>query len=111
MLIYVLSQLLSLVGLTPLASLLNLAMMVTFATLAAWAYTRYTGKASELGNSIDQLALHVWDSGLQPAFSRLAEEGSQYAARKAVQRLNSTTTPPGTAVSSTPHSPATKKRV
>jgi hypothetical protein len=49
---------------------------------------------SEIGASIDHLSVTVWEAGLQPALSRLAEEGTQLAARQAVQRLNSTTTPP-----------------
>ncbi len=49
---------------------------------------------TEIGSSIDALAITVWEAGLQPALSRLAEEGTQMAARQAVQRLNSTTTPP-----------------
>ena len=99
MILYVFSQIFALVGITPLAGIVNLAMMVTFALLAVWAYTKYTGKAPELGTSIDQFAVTVWDSGLQPVFNRLAEEGSQYATRKAMQRLNSVQ-----------QSPETKKR-
>ena len=90
MLIYIISQLLALVGLSPLASILNLAMMITFGLLAVWCYTKYTGKAPDIGANIDSLAVQVWENGLQPAFNKLAEEGSQYAARQAVQRLNST---------------------
>jgi hypothetical protein len=49
---------------------------------------------SEVGSMIDDLATTMWDSGLQPVINKIAEEGTQYAARQAVQRLNSTTTTP-----------------
>ena len=100
-LIYVVSQVMALLGVSPIASLLNLAMMITFMLLATWSYTKYTGKAPEVGASIDTLAVTIWDAGLQPLFNRLAEEGSQFAARQALQRANS---------SQPPQSPTTKKK-
>ncbi len=94
MLLYVASQVLSLLGLSPFAQLLNLALTLTFFLLAAWGYVRYTGRAPELGDSIDAAAVAVWEKGLQPAFSKIAEEGTQMAARKAAERLNSTSGTP-----------------
>ena len=102
MILYVVSQVLSLLGLTPFAQLLNLALTLTLFLLSAWSYVRYTGRAPELGDNIDAAAVAVWERGLQPAFSRLAEEGTQLAAKKAVQRLNST--------SGDAKSPAAKKK-
>jgi hypothetical protein len=99
MLVYVLSQIMSLIGLYALANLLNLIMTITFGMLAVWGYTRYSGNASELGTTIDSIATAVWDSALMPAVNKLAEEGTQLAARQAVQRLNSTTSPQSTAMS------------
>lgn len=94
MIFYMLSQILGMIGLYPFANLLNLLMMATFLLLGAWSYVKYTGNLSEMGSMIDNLAMTVWESGLQPAISKLAEEGTQYAARQAVHRLNSTTNPP-----------------
>ncbi len=94
MVLYVACQLLSLVGLLALANLLNLMMMITFMLLATWAYSKYSGNLAEIGTGVDTLATTIWESGMQPAFTRIAEEGSQYAARQAAQRLNSTVTPP-----------------
>ena len=94
MLIYVVGQIFALVGLYPLANLLNLFMTLTFGLLTVWAYTKYTGKGSEVGENIDKVATTIWDNGLQPLFNRVAEEGSAYAARKAVERLNSTPSDP-----------------
>jgi atlastin len=94
MVLYVACQIFSLVGLLVIANIFNLAMMVTFAMLATWAYSKYSGNLAEIGSGVDSLATTIWDSGLQPAFSKIAEEGTQYAARKAVQRMNSTSTPP-----------------
>ena len=56
---------------------------------------KYTGNMTEIGSSIDHLAVTVWEAGLQPALSRLAEEGTQLAARQAVQRLSTVTPPSG----------------
>ena len=94
MIFYMLSQILGMIGLYPFANLLNFLMMATFLLLATWSYVKYTGNLSEMGSSIDNIAVTVWEAGLQPALSRLAEEGTQLAARQAVQRLNSTVTPP-----------------
>lgn len=94
MIFYMTSQLLSLIGLYPFANVLNLAMMATFLLLSTWSYVKYTGNMAEVGQSIDSIAITIWESGLQPVFSKLAEEGSQYATRQALHRLNSTTVPP-----------------
>lgn len=91
MVCYIASQILGLIGLYPFANVLNLAMMATFILLATWAYVKYTGNFSEIGATIDQMAITVWDSAIQPTFSKVAEESANYAARQAVQRLNSTT--------------------
>ena len=55
---------------------------------------RYSGNMTEIGQTIDSIATALWESGLQPMFNKLATEGSQFAARQAVERLNSTTVPP-----------------
>lgn len=90
MLFYVGSQILGLMGLYPFANVLNLAMMATFILLSTWSYTKYSGNFAEMGSSIDSVAITIWDSAIQPVFSKVAEESTQYAARQAVQRLNST---------------------
>lgn len=90
MVCYVASQILGLIGLYPFANVLNLAMMATFILLATWSYVKYSGNFSEVGATIDQMAVTVWDSAIQPTFSKVAEESANYAARQAVQRLNST---------------------
>ena len=36
------------------------------------------------------ICFSVWDSAIQPGFSQVAEQGANFAARQAVQRLNST---------------------
>jgi atlastin len=94
MLCYVTSQILGLIGLYPFANVLNLVMMATFMLLMTWAYVRYTGNMSEVGSTIDNIAVTIWDNAIQPFASKMAEEGANYATRQAVQRLNSTTTAP-----------------
>lgn len=90
MICYVASQILGLIGLYPFANVLNLAMMATFLLLATWSYVKYTGNFSEIGATIDNMSVTIWDSAIQPTFSKMAEESANYAARQAVQRLNST---------------------
>ena len=94
MVCYMMSQILGLIGLYPFANVLNLAMMCSFIMLATWAYVRYTGNFSEIGATIDSISETVWDSAIQPVFSRVAEEGANYATRQAMQRLNSTNSNP-----------------
>jgi len=100
MILYIMSQVFGLIGIYILANMLNLVMMATFLLLGTWSYVRYSGNMTEVGQSIDTIASTLWESGLQPMFNKVAEEGSQYAARKAVQRLNSTTVPPTASVMS-----------
>jgi len=90
MIFYVASQILGLIGLYPFANVLHLAMMFTFCLLITWSYCRYTGNLHEIGATIDSVAATVWDSAIQPGFSQVAEQGANFAARQAVQRLNST---------------------
>jgi len=90
MIFYVASQILGLIGLYPFANVLNIAMMTTFCLLLTWSYCRYTGNWSEIGATIDSMSETVWDSAIQPGFSQVAEQGANFAARQAVQRLNST---------------------
>ena len=99
MIFYITSQLFSLFGLYPLANILNLLMLAAIILLAVWGYIRYSGNFTELGASIDTISSTIWDSGLSPLFEKAMTEGTNLAARKALQRANSTVTPP-TAMSS-----------
>ena len=81
-------------GLYPFANVLNLAMMFSFLILALWSYIKYTGNFSEIGATIDEMSVTVWDSAIQPTFAKVAEESANYAARQAVSRLNSTSSNP-----------------
>ena len=94
---YVIGNIFALVGLYPIANLLNLVLMTSFLLLAAWGYTKYSGNATEIGVKIDQIASMAWDNAIQPAMNTAAVRGSEFAARQAVQRLNSTTVPPNSA--------------
>ncbi|TRY76895.1 hypothetical protein TCAL_09587 [Tigriopus californicus] len=89
MLLYILSQFFTLLGITPVSGIFNLALTGTFLLLATWCYVKYTGNATDIGSNIDHLAATIWDSGIQPVFSRLAQEGSQFATKKALERMNS----------------------
>ena len=99
---YIVCQVFAMIGLYPVANLLNLVMMLDFILLGTWAYVRYSGNMTELGAAIDQVTGVVWESGLFPLFNKAAEAGTQYAARGAIKRLNSTVVPP----SGMPGSPA-----
>ena len=96
MICYVFSQIFGLFGgiMYPFANVLNLILMITFIMLGIWSYCKYTGNFSEIGASIDQVTIVVYDSALQPAFAKMAEEGTNFAARQAANRLNSTSSNP-----------------
>jgi hypothetical protein len=78
----------------PFANVLNLILMITFIMLGIWSYCKYTGNFSEIGATIDQMTIVVYDSALQPAFAKMAEEGTNLAARQASNRLISTSSNP-----------------
>lgn len=89
MILYILCQIFSLVGLYPVSNLLNLCMMATFCLLGAWGYIRYSGNGAELGSTIDTIAITIWDSALQPVMNQIADQGAQLASQQALKRLNS----------------------
>ena len=103
MICYILSQVFGLVGIISVANILNLFMLAAVFLLLTWGYVRYSGKWTELGEAIDKVASTVWDSGLAPLFEKAMTEGSNLAAKKAVQRLNSTVQPPTGAMSIKKH--------
>ncbi|CAB4056163.1 ATL [Lepeophtheirus salmonis] len=94
---YVLSQILSLLGLYFFANLLSSAMVGIFLLLLAWSYTRYSGDFSEMGSYIDNISKIAWENVIQPTFALMAEKSTHYATQQALQRLNSTSVPPNQA--------------
>lgn len=94
MILYILCQIFSLVGLYPVSNLLNLLMMITFCLLGAWGYIRYSGNGSDIGSNIDTIAITIWDSALMPVMNILADQGAHMASQQAMKRLNSTTETP-----------------
>ena len=61
-LLCVCGQVLSLVGLYPVANLCNLVMVLLVATVCVWAYSRYSGEYTELAASIDELTEQAWQN-------------------------------------------------
>merc|ERR1712183_1173156 len=96
--LYIFSQVSSLLMLYPLANLANLLMWGLILPGATWAYAKYSGEFSGVGVQIEDLTGRFWDSVFQPLLNkrslrgkiRLAmEQGTELAAKQAVKRLNS----------------------
>jgi len=91
--LYIFSQLTSLLMLYPLANLANLLMWGLTFLGATWAYAKYSGEFSQVGVQIEDLTGKVWDNCFQPILNKAVEQGSEIAVRQAVTRLNSVSTP------------------
>jgi len=91
--LYVLSQVSSLLMLYPLANLANLLMWGLCFLGATWAYAKYSGEFSQVGVHIEELTGKVWDNMFGPILSKAVEQGTEIAAKQAVKRLNSVSQP------------------
>jgi len=87
--LYIFSQVSSLLMLYPLANLANLLMWGLTFLGATWAYAKYSGEFSGVGVQIEELTGKVWDNCFQPILSKAAEQGSEIVVKQAVSRLNS----------------------
>lgn len=87
--LYIFSQVSSLLMLYPLANLANLLMWGLILLGATWAYAKYSGEFSGVGVQIEELTGRVWDSVFQPFLNKVMEQGTEMAAKQAVKRLNS----------------------
>ncbi|XP_075983233.1 atlastin GTPase isoform X2 [Anticarsia gemmatalis] len=100
---YVLSGVLGLVGLYPLANLCNLAMGLALLTLVMWAYIRYSGEMREIGVTIDDVANVLWENVLKPGYQTCLEKGMEHAAAAAAERALGPPTPPPSAAHNGKH--------
>jgi len=91
--LYIFSQLTSLLMLYPLANLANLLMWGLTFLGATWAYAKYSGEFSQVGVQIEDLTGKVWDNCFQPILNKAVEQGGEIAVRQAVTRLNSVSSP------------------
>jgi len=87
--LYIFSQISSLLMLYPLANLANLLMWGLTFLGATWAYAKYSGEFSGVGVQIEELTGKVWDNCFQPILSKAAEQGSEIVVKQAVSRMNS----------------------
>jgi len=91
--LYIFSQITSLLMLYPLANLANLLMWGLTFLGATWAYAKYSGEFSGVGVQIEELTGKVWDNCFQPMLNKAVEQGGEIAVKQAVSRLNSVTAP------------------
>jgi len=87
--LYIFSQVTSLLMLYPLANLANLLMWGLILLGATWAYAKYSGEFSGVGVQIEDLTGKFWDGVFQPLLNKAMEQGTEMAAKQAVKRLNS----------------------
>merc|ERR1712037_220942 len=76
--LYIFSQVSSLLMLYPLANLANLLMWGLTFLGATWAYAKYSGEFSGVGVQIEELTGKVWDNCFQPILSKAAEQGGAF---------------------------------
>merc|ERR1712173_286467 len=82
--LYIFSQISSLLMLYPLANLANLLMWGLTFLGATWAYAKYSGEFSGVGVQIEELTGKVWDNCFQPILSKAAEQGSEIVVKHSV---------------------------
>jgi len=87
--LYILSQVSSLLMLYPVANLANLLMWGLTFLGATWAYAKYSGEFSGVGTQIEELTGKVWDNCFQPLLNKAVDKGSEIAVKTAVSRMNS----------------------
>jgi len=87
--LYIFSQVSSLLMLYPLANLANLLMWGLTFLGATWAYAKYSGEFSGVGVQIEELTGKVWDNCCQPLLNKAVEHGSEAVVKSAVSRMNS----------------------
>merc|ERR1739838_1061503 len=86
--LYIFSQVTSLLMLYPLANLANLLMGTRVPGLHL-AYTKYSGEISGVGVAIEDCTSKVWDMVFQPIFTKVVEQGTELATKQAMKRMNS----------------------
>lgn len=60
-LFYILSGILALFGIYVLANLCNFIMALSLLTLIMWAYIRYSGELVDIGHTLDEVAIVIWE--------------------------------------------------
>jgi len=95
--LYIFSQITSLLMLYPLANFANLMMWALCILGATWAYVKYSGELSHIGVTIEEFTGKVWDVVFQPMLDKtikgrlrsVVEQGTELAAKQAVKRMSS----------------------
>lgn len=59
---YIISAVFGFIYLTSIAALFNLAFVAFLTALLVWSYARFTGKHTEIGTTLDNLANTIWES-------------------------------------------------
>jgi len=83
--LYIFSQVSSLLMLYPLANLANLLMWGLILLGATWAYAKYSGEFSGVGVQIEELTGRFWDSVFQPLLNKIYP-GSRLAVKMSYKR-------------------------
>jgi len=91
--LYIISQMCSLIMLTPVANLCNVLMWVIVISGMTWAYIKWSGDYSSIGTQIEEVTGWIWDNVFQVLLSKAAEQGTNYAVRQAAQRMSSVSSP------------------
>ncbi|KAL7306714.1 hypothetical protein TKK_0001384 [Trichogramma kaykai] len=88
---YILSGIFGLVGLYTLSYICNTIMGIALLTLVLWAYVRYSGEFREIGTSIDDLAILVWENVMKPVYQQFVEKSVSAAVAQAAEMATNAT--------------------
>eukprot|EP00731_Ephydatia_muelleri_P037525 Em0495g6a len=84
---YFVSSVLSMVGIESLSRTAIFGLYIPLVLVILWAYIKYSGKFSEVGQMIDNVTGSIWDEVVQPAYAKLMERGLQQAVKLSTQGL------------------------
>ena len=86
---YVLNGLFGFLYLSSLCKLCYALVLVALVCISTWAYTQYTGRHQEIGQSLDLAADFLWDTFLRNIYQYLIEQGAKQLGRETVRQMTS----------------------
>ncbi|XP_050548759.1 atlastin isoform X2 [Daktulosphaira vitifoliae] len=89
---YFISGIFNFLGVYSVASCINLIMGITLLILILWAYIRYSGEYTEIGQTIDDVANITWDNFMKPSYEVFLQKGLEQATSQAINMAVKNTT-------------------
>ncbi|XP_049857521.1 atlastin isoform X1 [Schistocerca gregaria] len=86
---YLASGIFGLLGIYTMANMCNLTMGTSLLVLILWAYIRYSGELSEIGEQLDEMANFLWQNVMKPVYQHFVEVSIQQAVIQATESVTS----------------------